>query len=229
MDEKEKKEESDTSKAPASGDEKKPESTKEDQKSDSKKDDGVDYKAELERSKTELEQAKHTIVTLKKKKGDKKQDEGEEDENEDDDTDIQEKIDKAVEERLNGVRNDLVSDTIDSVLDSLTSDPDERELIKHHYQNTIVKTGLTRSQIVSDMRNAQILANKPRFDKIISEMNRSNETKSSTSTPPVSGQNTEDKEITLSDAEEREAQRLATRYNRPIDDVRKRIVANRQS
>lgn len=165
-DQKDEKVEKKTTDAPASGDK-------------TKQEESVDYKAELERATKQLSQAEHTIETLKKDK--KKPVEAEEDDEDEEEKvhadpenqdDLDSKVEAKVNERMSKFQRDMVQDNIDATLENLTDDPDERKLILFHYDNTIQKSGYSRSKILSDLENAQALANRARIVKENSEFKR---------------------------------------------------------
>lgn len=136
-----------------------------------KKSDGVDYEAELKKvadekakKERELVQAQHTIVELKKKK------------------DAEGTVDVAsiVEERLaefkkqqqaeiEAAKAQMASDAIEETLSELTDDPKARELILHHYENSILKTGVSKQQIREDLKKANVLAHRPIVERLASE------------------------------------------------------------
>jgi hypothetical protein len=132
----------------------------------------VDYKAEYEKVKTNLDKAEHKIVELKTKKDDKDEfsfvDESVEEE------DIDSKIAKKVSEALIASRaemtKELMSDVIDEELSQLSSNEDERKLIKLHYENSIKQSGLSRESIKEDLNKAYLIANQSKFLKERKEM-----------------------------------------------------------
>ena len=48
---------------------------------------------------------------------------------------------------------------------SFSSNEDEKKLIELHYQNSIVKTGVTRQAITEDLKKAKLLANAPKIQR----------------------------------------------------------------
>lgn len=130
--------------------------------------DAVDFKAELEKEKARLAQAEHTIVTLKKEAKEK----GEPKEV---DTEAMKEALRAelLEEQnksLEAFKAEQSKGSFDEEVAKLTSNPDEKELIKFHYEKSIQKTGFDRNSIASDIQNAFILANKPRLEKTMAEL-----------------------------------------------------------
>jgi hypothetical protein len=186
-----------------------------------KPNDGVDYASELAKVKKQLGQAEHTIVELKKKK----------DETGEPQIDIDEivaDIKEQARQEVEKVKNELTADTVEDHLASISNDPAERELIKLHYEKTINKTGTSRAAILADLQNAKVLANKPRFDKLMSEANRSADTKASIPSGAASGHQT-DSPTELSAAEEKAIQAMAQRTGKPVDEIRLKLIANKNN
>ena len=134
----------------------------------------VDYVAELGIAKSKLEKAGNTIEKIKKENKELK--------NDDDDEyiDYQEEINKQVAKKMDSVRADLSEDTIESTLEDLTVNVDERALIKHHYDNSLQKTGFSRQAIMQDLLNAKLLANRKTLSKENSELKAALSAKEST-------------------------------------------------
>lgn len=112
-------------------------------------DDTTDYKKLYEDTKTELGQAQHKIIELKKKPSD------------DDDKNTLDKdtIKSVVNEALSEDRTLRVNEIVDEELSKISTNPDEQKLIKLLYENKIVKVGDSRSDIRKDLEAAKILAN----------------------------------------------------------------------
>ena len=71
---------------------------------------------------------------------------------------------------MTSVRTDLAADTIESALEDLSANVDERALIKHHYDNSLQKTGFSRQAIMQDLLNAKLLANQKSLSKERAEL-----------------------------------------------------------
>lgn len=136
----------------------------------------VDYKAELERVQGQLKKAEHAIIKAKQSKKEEPIEEQEEDEL----PDVDDVVDKAVQKGLSKIHSDLADDTIDDTLDNLASDADERKLIKFHYENSIVRSGISRASIKEDMRKAKLLANAPRYERENKELEETVRAKTTT-------------------------------------------------
>jgi hypothetical protein len=167
----------------------------------------VDYAVELEREKKareekekELSQARHVIETLKKEK--KERPAANDDDKPTVDTD--ELIRQAKEEvsrEVEKLKLEQSQDTLEEILKSASNDPKEQELIKFHYENSIVRKGFSRSAIIEDIENAKILANKAKYSKIISEVGKSQVAQATRSGGSSSGQPVESSDEGLADGE----------------------------
>jgi len=125
----------------------------------------IDYVAELGIAKSKLEKAGNTIEKIKKENKELKNDD-----DDDEYIDYQEEINKQVAKKMDSVRADLSEDTIESTLEDLTVNVDERALIKHHYDNSLQKTGFSRQAIMQDLLNAKLLANQRSLTKEKAEL-----------------------------------------------------------
>lgn len=123
----------------------------------------IDHAAELEKAKKQLGQAEHTIVETKKENKELKENQLSKEE-------IQEQVTTQVNEQVNAIRQDSVKDTTTLILDGLTDNPDERALIEHHYENTIVKTGYSKEAIKHDLENAKWQANRKTITKTVEDL-----------------------------------------------------------
>ena len=145
----------------------------------------VDYAAELEKSKTKLEQAGFNIEKEKEKNKDLKKDLEKKDEEMDD------KINTAVDKRFDERRVEDKSDDIAKAIEASSDNEDERKLIKHHYNNSIKKSGFSAEQIKTDIETAKFLANRKTVVKENTELKETIKAKNSMSN---SGQGTEVKQ-----------------------------------
>jgi len=129
---------------------------------------GIDYEAELAKIKEERENYKQGMLNAKAKLKEKEDEPGEEESippsiNVDEITQqVTEQVRQQIDSHLVADRQDFLQDTLNSLSDNVK----ERELIQYHYENTINKSGYSKSAIANDMANAKILANK---SKLISE------------------------------------------------------------
>lgn len=128
----------------------------------------IDYKAELERVKALLEvkdnrliKAEHKIVELKKES-----DESDEETSDDDDPyGVQDIVKREVERITGSLKQEMLGDVVEEELNRLSDSPDEKELIKYHYNNRIKSSGVSRKAIQEDLRSAYLLANQSKFLK----------------------------------------------------------------
>ncbi len=130
----------------------------------------IDYKAELEKEQKRLSQAEFTIQRLKAKKPIVAPEVVEEPIVEPVDTDLEERVAQRAEEIVNTRLQQFSADVFEDELNAITTDVNERELIKLKYQNVINRTGFTRQAIRFDLTQAQLLANAPKYQKQTREM-----------------------------------------------------------
>lgn len=129
----------------------------------------IDYKALYEKEQEKLSKAEYTLYKKRKEEKEAKaqqvQNQGYIDPAE---------MDKLLEEKLqlfHQVQQEKeAEDTIAEILFELSSDPDERALIRMKYENSLVKTGYSRLAIRQDLEDARFLANKPRYLKEKTEL-----------------------------------------------------------
>lgn len=149
----------------------------------------IDWKKQAEELEKELNQAK---FTLKEKniadKMAKKTKEVEIDDFSDDEEEVsKETVAQLVEKEVEKAQLSMRVDVINEELDKLASDPDERRVIQLFYENKIVKSGFDRGSIKKDLEFAHILANRPRLEKVASEIQKKKESESAMSTGGTSG------------------------------------------
>ncbi len=115
----------------------------------------IDYKAELQDEKARRIKAEDAIIKIKQGRKNKPEDTEEE---------VipltQDDINKTIDTRLERDRLDAVEDFVDSQLELITSNVDEQNLIRHHYENSVKKTGYSKRSIKTDLANAYTLANR---------------------------------------------------------------------
>lgn len=118
-----------------------------------------DYKEELERIKTERDNYKEGLLNTKDKlKKEKAKN-----------TDTSE---LNVDEIKESIRQDAVEDTIADILDDISTNDDEKELIKHNY-NRLEKSGYSKSNIIKDLEDAKLLANSKKIYRENKELQHS--------------------------------------------------------
>jgi len=129
--------------------------------SDAPKSPEIDYRAEAEKLRVERDNYKRAFLQKKEfvRKG--AQDTGEEDAGVDNTDEVADKV----VQRLAPM---FTRNAVDEELRRLTSNPDEQDLIREHYEYSINKTGLDPTSVRRDLEKARVLANAPR---IISERN----------------------------------------------------------
>ena len=85
--------------------------------------------------------------------------------------------------------------TLDAMLQTLSDNPQERDLIKYHYEHSIVKGGLDESSVRSDLDKAYAIANGKKLRKTVSEMKVALDNRSQISNMPSGGSQDTTKEI----------------------------------
>lgn len=196
-------------------------------KEKSKETGGIDYEAELKKEQelrakkeTELGKAQHTIVELKKKK-----DEGTPD------------IDALIESKIAGVRDEatkaieaakaeLAGDAVEDEIARMTSDPKAQDLIRHHYEHSVVKSGVARQQVRDDVRKAFVLAHSPVVEKFASEAAHAAGARKATSGGYAGGQQVDRDELTAD--EEAQVAQIVRMTGQTAEAARKKLLANKQ-
>lgn len=127
-----------------------------------------EYAAELERLRTERDNYKQGMLIAKDKLKGKPTIEEATAEALDEDV-----VDKKISSALAAVQQQIASSAITTTLASISSNDNERKLILHHYQNTVRHSGYEPDQILSDLRAAQVLANRNVIERTLSETRKS--------------------------------------------------------
>lgn len=124
----------------------------------------IDYRAELEKERKRREKAEYALK--ERNMADKRR--------ESDpvyvDEDIDARIEARLEAKMNAFRTSQLSDLVEDSIQSLASSEEEKELIRYHYNNSIIQTGSSRSSIVEDMKKAQLLANAAKYQRTSAEL-----------------------------------------------------------
>ncbi len=96
---------------------------------------------------------------------------------------------KLAEEKFESYKNELVVDAVEEGVQKLSNNPGEQELIRYHYDNTIKKSGHSRSAVLKDLKMAKALANPALYEAENTELKEALKSKSTTpSTPSFTGQ-----------------------------------------
>ena len=172
-----------TTDQPAPAEEKKPEESKlEEDESKTPKDSAeeVDYKALLEKEQAKLTRAEDKIVKLKKQSKTEEPEPREEEDVEDAKDRLEELVKQQVSQIKDQVRGEIVESEVDDLLAEISSNVDERELIKHIYTNRLQRSGFARSSIREDLVNAKLLANKDVLLKSNKELSAALKSKATT-------------------------------------------------
>lgn len=185
----------------------------------------VDWKAEHEKLKTQLGQAEHTIIDLKKKK---KEGEGaQEIDVEQLKEEMKAEAERLAEEKLESYKAEQARDTVMDVLSSLVTDPDKRKVVELIYEKQIQKSGLTRSQIIADINAAISIAERPILEKKLEEIKTSKISQTTISNGNPTGQEAPNQTTELSAEEEATVKAMAQRRGLSEDEVRKIFIKNK--
>lgn len=162
----------------------------------------VDYKQELEALKqkndklsSDNENYKKGLISTKKKLKEIKENEEEEEEpNNDLDLDsLVEKLDERAKKREEEKELKFQQEFIDNSIGELSSNEDEAELIRFHFEKTIQRSGFTKQSILEDVKRAKLLANEKRILRDNKELAESLARRSMINTAPHF--NSEKKEV----------------------------------
>lgn len=117
------------------------------------------YKAELEKAKNKLVKAEYTLKkrNIDSKKGDDSEDSGAD-------------MEKLKEEIIRDLRKADRDVLIAQKLDEMTTDNDERELIRFHYENTIQQSGDERENVLDDLKIAKAIVSASKLNSENSEL-----------------------------------------------------------
>jgi len=124
----------------------------------------IDYKAELEKEKAKRAKAEYTLY---KKNKEAKQAKAEAPEINPEE--IRPTIEAEVAAVLEAERQKEAEDLFEEELFNLSSDENERELIRLKYDR-LAKSGFTRTSIRQDLEEARFLANRPKYERVSSEL-----------------------------------------------------------
>jgi hypothetical protein len=149
-----------------------------------------DYKAELEALKAQNEKLardnenyKKGLIKAKQKIKEFKGENNEEEE-ENEEEELLDKLDERMRQREEQREIEFRRDFINEAINAISSNSDEAELIKHHYDKTINKSGYTQSLILEDIKRAKLLANEKRILRDNAELSESLARKSLITTAP---------------------------------------------
>ena len=95
--------------------------------------------------------------------------------------DIDDRIKSGIDQGVATVRQEILSDVIDEALRGVSGNPEEQKLIRFHYDNTIKQSGSSRTNIMEDIQNAWLYANKTKLLKENRELKNSLKSKNSIS------------------------------------------------
>lgn len=144
----------------------------------------VDYRAEAETLRKKLDQAE---FTLRKRNIERRQERALDPVPEM--PEVKATISEMVQEGLTNIRQSEANELIEEMIVTSAENDDEAELIRLHYENSIVKTGFTKSAIREDVQKAKLLANAARYLREKKEIAQSLKAKSSIGRGTATGSN----------------------------------------
>lgn len=105
------------------------------------------------------EKAEKLIVKMKRERKSQEVDDLDEEE----EPELDDKITQAV-------RAEFTREVVDEMLGTLSSNENEKKLIRYHYENTINPSGVSRGSIEKDLRRAKLLANETLYSNKATEL-----------------------------------------------------------
>lgn len=183
----------------------------------------VDYKAELEKEKARVAQAEHTIVALKKEAKDKGESAVDVKAIEDS---IRASLIEEQNKALDAFKVEQAKGSVDEEIAKLSSNKDEQELIKFHYEKSVMKSGFDKTSIASDIQNAYVIANKPRLEKTMAELRQAALSKHTTKGAEAGGVSTGDTAKPLAPEVEAWVTKTAKARGIPEADIRAKLLKN---
>jgi len=186
------------------------------------------YKAELERIKAENERTKadannyrEGLLALKDKLKNSKEDGGKK--NEDLDS-FREELKAELENFKSGYVSDIIADNINQI----STDQNEAELVKYHYENTIVRSGTSKEAIKQDIARAKLLANEGKIKREFEEIRRAFESEQTKerSSDWGSQRTSPGQEISLNSAEKEIVERFAKRKGVTFEEAKQNFIKN---
>lgn len=192
------------------------------QDADTKVDDEVvvDYKSETVKLQEQLKKAEFTIVKLRQDREGKSTIDADA---------VREVATQVATQEMEKFKADATKDLFEVELENLSTNPDERELIRLNYEKKIVKSGFNKDAIRSDLMDAKILANRPKYEKNLNELRQTIMSKAGTVTGSTTGQamGTDDS-AKLSPVEEAFVKSTAKGRGVTEESVRAKLLANKR-
>lgn len=181
-------------------------------------------KAEKEKAVKQLGQAEFTIEKLKKEK--------KEEDIDDvipslDEEDVVKKAEEAARKQVQTIMAEQSKDTLDEVLGQIT-DPDKQALVKFHLENSIVRSGYSKSAIVRDVAKAVAIVDAPRREAEVKELEKSAAARNSMGSVSTAGQDVGKEVTTLSDVEEGQIKIMAAKTGQKEEVIRAKMIANKR-
>lgn len=95
---------------------------------------------------------------------------------------VSELLKRGFEEIKQSLTADIAKDTFEEELVKLTTNPKKQELIRQHYENSIVKTGTSKASVRSDLEKALAIADGALLRKRVTETKLAKEAAETTTT-----------------------------------------------
>ena len=123
----------------------------------------IDYKSQFEEEKARREKAEAVLRRLHDKgRDDNEDEEGQPDLSEQ----VRSILATELDERFGKLSSELRAEKLEALIAKSASDLEEAKLIRYHYDNSIRQSG----DLVLDIENAKVLANKKRLESQVEEM-----------------------------------------------------------
>jgi len=180
---------------------------------------------ELAETKKRLEQAEYTIVKLKKAPVSPSETHSQTVDIES----IKAEAAKAAKAEIDSIRQDLTGDVLEEELSKVAKTPEERAAVLREYNEGIVKTGVSRAKIGNDLARAALLANGPKLQAQMSEVQRAATASGTAMSGSATGTSAEIKaNVKFTPAEEKWVTDTARVTGKTVDEVKTALLKNRR-
>lgn len=123
----------------------------------------LNYSELYEQEKEAREKAEKKIVNMKRSQKEESQEDEPDEDNSDD-------VEQKVQQAVSAFREEFIGETVEEILGALSSNEDEKKLIKFHYNNTIKQSGVNAGSIKRDLQRAKLLANETLYSNKAEEL-----------------------------------------------------------
>lgn len=133
---------------------------------------------------------------------------------------IQAQVREAIDSEVDGLKKGFVTDAIDDEIDMVSSSPEETELIKFHFQNSVKLSGTTRKEIRRAVKTSKMLANEKKILSTNTELAKALEASATTRTArDESGEKSQPEEQENLNSEEQSLMDKFTKAGKNITDT----------